>query len=401
MQSTATPTGEILIRTVRPLGGTAVDVLLHGDRIAAIGPELAAPPGAQVIEGGHALLLPGLVEGHTHLDKTVWGGGWYRNDVGPTRLDRIQNERAWRGTRQHDVAARSLALGRAFLANGTTRMRTHADIDPDIGLLHVHATMQTRAALVDWMEMQIVAFPQSGIVGQAGVAELMDHALAEGADVVGGIDPCAIDRDPVRHLDVLFDLVVKHAKPLDIHLHEPGEMGAFSLDLILERTEALGLRGQVTISHAFCLGMIPAADRDALLARMARVDMRIATTAPASSPVPPLAVCRAAGVTVFGGNDGIRDTWTPYARPDMLDRAMHIGLRNTLRRDDELDWALDCVTTAAARGCGFADYGLLPGCRGDLVLVDTETIGEAIVSAPPRRLVLAAGRIIVREGVLQ
>jgi cytosine deaminase len=392
---------DILLRAVRPFGGPAVDILVQADHVSAIGRDLPLPPGAQMIDGGGALLLPGLIEGHTHLDKTVWGGGWHRNATGPSRLDRIRHERAWRGPAGHDPAARSLALARAFLANGTTRMRSHADIDTDIGLRHIHATMQTRQALADVLQMQIVAFPQSGIVGQAGVADLMDAALAEGADVIGGIDPCAIDRDPVRHLDVLFGLALKHAKPLDIHLHEPGEMGAFSLELILERTEALGLSGQVTISHGFCLGMIPAADRDTLLARMARVDMRIATTAPASSPVPPLATCRAAGVTVFGGNDGIRDTWTPYARPDMLDRAMHIGLRNGLRRDDQLGWALECVTTAAARGCGFSRYGLAVGCRADLVLVEAETVAEAIVNAPARRLVLSGHQVVAADGCMR
>jgi cytosine/creatinine deaminase len=392
---------DILLRTVRPYGGSAVDVFVQNDHIAAVGLNLPVPPGCQAIDGGNALLLPGLIEGHTHLDKTVWDTPWYRNSSGSSRVDRIQNERAWRGPAGHDPSARSLSLARAFLANGTTRMRSHADIDPDIELRHVHATMQTRDALADFLQMQIVAFPQSGIAGQAHVADLMDAALSDGADVVGGIDPCAIDRDPVRHLDVLFSLATKHAKPLDIHLHEPGEMGAFSLDLILERTEALGLSGQVTISHGFCLGTIPPADRDALLARMARVDMRIATTAPASAPVPPLAICRAAGVTVFGGNDGIRDTWTPYARPDMLDRAMHIGLRNALRKDDELGWALECVTTAAAIGCGFTRYGLMVGCRAELVLVDAETVGQAIVDAPARRLVLSGHQVIALDGCLR
>ena len=363
-----------------------------------MGPLIPAAQDTTVIDGAQALLLPGLVEGHAHLDKTLWGQAWYRNDVGPSRLDRILNERSWRRGGNHDAASSALALAGAYLANGTTRIRTHADIDPEIGLRHVHATMRTREALSGRMEMQIVAFPQSGIVGQPGVADHMDAALRDGADVVGGIDPCQMDRDPVRHLDVVFGLATRHAKPIDIHLHEPGEMGAFSLDLILERVETHGLHGQVTISHGFCLGMIPPADRDALLARMARWDVRIATTAPAASAVPPLAACRAVGVTVYGGNDGIRDTWTPYAKPDMLDRAMHIGLRNALRRDEEIGWALDCVTTAAASACGFQDYGLAAGCRADLVLVDAETVAEAVVTAPPRRLVMAGGMIVARDG---
>ncbi len=384
----------LTIRNVRPLGGAPADIHVRNGTIAA-----STDP-AEIVDGGGALLLPGLIEGHTHLDKTTWGAPWHRNTIGPTRAERIEHERAWRVATHHDADARSLALARAFLANGTTRMRTHADIDPSIGLHHVHASQRTREALAGLIDMQIVAFPQSGIVCQPGVADLMDAALAEGADVVGGIDPCAIDRDPVRHLDVVFGLATKHGKPVDIHLHELGEMGAFSLDLILERTEALGLNGQVTISHGFCLGMLPVAERDSLLARMALVDMRIATTAPAGIPVPTLAACRAAGVTIYGGNDGVRDSWTPYGEPDMLDRAMHIGLRNGFRRDDELAWALECVTSAAAAGCGFINYGLTPGCRADLVLVEAETLAEAIVRHPPRRLVVAGGRVVVRDGVL-
>jgi cytosine deaminase len=391
---------DLLIRNVRPLGGKAVDVSVREGLVSAIGPGLEAPAGTKVEDGAGALLLPGLVEGHTHLDKTVWGSPWYRNEVGPTRLDRIENERSWRAAANHDAAARSLALARDFLANGSTRMRTHADIDTEIGLAHVHATLRTRAELADAIDMQIVAFPQSGLASRPGTEALMDAALREGADIVGGIDPCAIDRDPVRCLDMLFALATRHGKPIDIHLHEPGEMGAFSLDLILERAKALGMHGKVVVSHGFCLGSIPDRDRDALLARMAALNVAIATTAPASSPVPPLSACRAAGVIMFGGNDGIRDTWTPYARPDMLDRAMHIGLRNALRRDDELCWALDCVTTDAARGCGFAGYGLAPGDRADLVLVAAETIAEAVVAAPPRRLVVAGGRVVARGGVL-
>ncbi len=391
---------DLLLRNVRPLGAEACDVLVRDGRIAQIGRALAAPPDAAIHDGADALLLPSLIEGHAHLDKTLWNGPWYRNSVGPSRIDRIENERAWRRTGGHDAAAQALALARAYLAHGTTRIRSHADIDPEIGLGHVQATLQARAALDGVVEVQIVAFPQSGVLRCPGVEALMDAALREGADVVGGLDPCAIDRDPVRHLDVVFGLATRHGKPVDIHLHEPGEMGAFSLELILERTGALGMQGRVVISHGFCLGMIAAGERDALLARMAALDVRIATTAPASSPVPPLGICRAAGVTVFGGNDGIRDTWTPYARPDMLERAMHIGLRNALRRDDELDWALDCVTAAAARGCDFAGYGLAPGCRADLVLVASETVAEAIVATPPRALVVAGGRIVARDGAL-
>ncbi len=121
------------------------------------------------------------------------------------------------------------------------------------------------------------------------------------------------------------------------------------LDLILQRTAALGMHGKVTISHGFCLGDLAERERDALLARMAELRVAIVTTAPAAVPVPSVAACRAAGVTVIGGNDGVRDTWTPFGSPDMLERAMLIAMRDDFRRDDALEVALDCVTHGGAR----------------------------------------------------
>jgi len=106
-------------------------------------------------------------------------------------------------------------------------------------------------------------------------------------------------------------------------------------------------------------------------------------------------------VTVLGGNDGIRDTWSPYGNPDMLERAMIIGLRYNLRRDDELEVALDTVTHSGARGCGFDSYGLVPGNRADLVLVDAQTVAQAVVARPVRRLVVSGGRVVARNGALQ
>jgi cytosine/adenosine deaminase-related metal-dependent hydrolase len=323
---------------------------------------------------------------------------WYRNEVGPKLTDRIENERRWRAGSGHDAGAQSLALARAFLQAGTTRLRTHVDIDTDAGLRHLEGVLATRDALRDVLDMQIVAFPQSGLLGRAGTDALLDGALSAGADVLGALDPALIDGDPVASLDVTFGLAERHHKPIDIHLHEPGEIGAFTLSLLLDRVAALGMQGQVVVSHAFCLGALPERERDALLDRLANLRVALLTTAPSSTPVPPLKTCLEKGVTLFGGNDGIRDTWTPYGSPDMLERAMLIAMRYGLRRDDDLALAFDCVSSTAARACGFTDYGLHAGARADLVLVDADTLAHALVARPPRKLVVANGQIVARHG---
>lgn len=375
-----------------------MSVSVAGGRIEAIGPNLTAAPDAIVEDGGGALLLPGFVEGHTHLDKTHWGRDWYRNEVGPNLTDRIANEREFRRTSGHDAGAQSLALSHAFLAAGTTRLRTHVDVDTDAGLRYLEGVLDTRDTLADVLDMQIVAFPQSGMLIRPGTRELLGDALAAGADVLGALDPALIDGDPVASLDATFALAERHGKPIDIHLHEPGEVGAFTLKLLLDRVEAMGMQGRVVVSHAFCLGALP--EPTALLERVARLRVALLTSAPPSRTVPPLKRCHELGITIFGGNDGIRDTWSPYGVPDMLERAMLIGMRYDLRRDDDLAVAFDCVSTAAAQGCGFADYGLHAGARADLVLVNAETLAHAVVARPVRKLVVANGRVVARDGVL-
>ncbi|MBP0590033.1 amidohydrolase family protein [Paraburkholderia sp. LEh10] len=390
----------LLIADARLPDGTRVDVSIANGRIDAIGPGLPVRADAVRENGNGALLLPGFVEGHTHLDKTMWGMRWYRNEVGPKLTDRIENERRFRAQSGHDAAAASLALGRAFLQAGTTRLRTHVDIDTDAGLRHLEGVSKTRDTLRDTLDMQIVAFPQSGMLNREGTVTLLDAALRAGADVLGALDPALIDGDPVASLNATFDVATRHQKPIDIHLHEPAEIGAFTLKLLLDRVEALGMQGRVVVSHAFCLGALPPRERDPLLDRLALLNVALLTTAPASVTVPPLMTCIEKGVTLFGGNDGIRDTWNPYGSPDMLERAMLIGMRYDLRRDDALAIAFDCVSHAAARGCGFSDYGLHAGARADLVLVDAENVAHAVAARPVRKLVVANGRVVARDGAL-
>ena len=386
---------DLLVRNVRPLGGELTDILILAGRIAP-GP---APAGVLVLDGSGRIALPGLVEAHTHLDKSLLGLPWYRNAVGPRLIDRIDNERAVRKTLPIDPRQQSERHARLAVSHGSTFIRSHVDVDTDCGVAGIAGVMATREALADVVAIDIVAFPQSGLLVRPGTVELLEQALRLGAETVGGLDPCAIDRDPKGHVDTVFGLADRFGRGVDIHLHEPGEMGAFSMELIIERTRALGMQGKVIVSHAFCLGMPDAAVVDPLIAALAEARIAIMTTATASRPVPPLMRLARAGVAVCAGSDGIRDTWGPYGNADMLERAMFVGQRYNLRRDDELAAALDVVTTGGARALGLDGYGLAPGCGGDLVLVEAETVAEAVAQRPGRRTVVKRGRVVARDGI--
>jgi cytosine deaminase len=387
----------LLITNVRPMGAAATSIVIENGKITTIGSNASAT-GVETIDGQGAIALPGLVEAHTHLDKTLLGMGWHKHQAGPKLMDKIENERALKrqlGIDPGRQSARQIVLS---ISKGSTHIRTHIDVDTEGGISSIEGMMATREKYRDVMDIEIVAFPQSGLLTRQGTVQLMDEALAMGAEVVGGLDPCAIDRDPKGHVDAIFGLAQKHGRPLDIHLHEPGEMGLFSMDLIIERTLALGMQGKVTVSHAFCLGT---PDRDLVepvFDALAKARIAIMTTGPAARPAPPVKTLRARGVVLCAGSDGIRDTWGPYGNADMLERAMFIGLRNNFRHDEDVEMALDICTHGGAAVMGLKNYGLAVGKDADLVLVDGESVADTVANRPPRRLVVKRGHVVAKDG---
>jgi cytosine deaminase len=395
---------DLLLRGGRPWGGDGpADIVVRDGVIDAMGPDIAdqAPThSADVIDVTGQLVLPGLVEGHCHLDKTLYGGEWVPHSAGDALAERITNERARRLELGLPSVEHIVALLERMAANGTTHVRTHTDIDPTVGLGGVEAVLAAADRLGGRITVEQVAFPQSGLLTCPGTEELLDEALANGVAAVGGIDPAGVDRNPVRHLDIVFGLAERHGARVDIHLHDPGSLGAWELELIAERAEATGLAGRVTVSHAYALGQVDEATQDRLVDRLARAGVTVLTAAVYSFPVPPIRKLRVAGVNVACGHDGIRDLWGPYGAADMLDRAMHVAYRSGFRRDEDIELALEAATRGGARALGFEPYGLTVGAPADLLVVPARTPAEAVVAHPPRHLVLKDGRVVARAGEL-
>ena len=390
---------DLLLRRCRPWGREPADILVRDGVIAAMAPDLDAG-GAEVIDVGDQLVLPGLIDAHCHLDKTLFGGPWVPHSAGDPLAERIATERRRRGELGLPNADHVAALLTRMVAAGTTHVRSHTDVFPEAGLDGFAAVADATARLAGRITVEQVAFPQHGIVAEPGTYELLDEALRTGVRAIGGIDPAGMDGDPVRHLDLVFGLAAKHGAHVDIHLHDGGTLGEWQLTLISERTKAMGLGGTVAVSHAYALGQAAPARQDQLAEVLADAGVAIVTGAVYDFPVPPLKKLRAAGVRVALGHDGIRDLWGPYGTGDMLDRAMHLAYRSIFRRDEDIELALRAATTGAAQVLGRDPYGLAPGAPADLVVVAARTAAEAVVTRPPRSLVLKDGRVVARDGVL-
>lgn len=388
------PTGaDLLIRDVRlDASGASVSVAIRDGRIESIDDRREDWTGPVVDGRGH-FAIPGLVDGHAHVDKTMWGLPWRPHTADPVRglAGLIENERT--GRRElPSVLDRAGTLLDAYIERGATLIRTHVDVDIGNGVTAVEQVRQAAIDRADRIDVQIVAFPQSGMLVAPGTVSLMDEAISAGADLVGGIDPAGFDGSPVEHLDAIFGLADRHGCGVDLHLHDRGALGRWEIGLVIERTEALGLAGHVTVSHAFAL-----CDGDpsipALIERLADQRISLATVAPGNVDPLPLDLLDEYGVAVCLGQDGIRDLWSPWGDADMLARAGLMGWRAGYRSDADIARCVDIATTRGAAAIGVSDHAISPGGRGDLVLVDVAGPGEAAVTVPPRSLVVKAGRV--------
>jgi cytosine deaminase len=380
--------------------GRRVDIGIREGRIATIDPlGAASEAGAATIDLAGALLVPGFVDGHVHLDKTLLGLPFQPHRRGDTIAERIARERELRRELSSPVEDRASRLIDQIVAFGTTAVRSHVDIDPEVGLSGLHALLRVRET-TRAVDIQIVAFPQSGIMISRGVADLLDAAISEGADLVGGLDPAGIDNDVEGHLRAIFGIAERRGVGLDIHLHDPGPLGCYELRQIAERASAAGLAGKVAVSHAFALGGVDDGEFGRTAEALARADVAILTNGPGPVPMPPVRRLVAAGVRVFAGSDNIRDAWSPLGNGDMLERAMLIAYRQDFRSDADLELAFDLTTRASAEVLGLADHGIRVGAAADLVAMAAGSIAEAVAARPRRSLVMKRGRVVSRDGAL-
>jgi cytosine deaminase len=384
-----------IFKNARLPSGETVDIHCRDGRFHDFAvPSLDDPKREAATDLGGLLVLPGLIDAHVHLDKTFLGLPWQPHRAGSTVKQRIEAERAGRAGLALSVEDRAQVMLAQALGHGTTVLRCHVDIDPDSKLDHLHQVMAAREAFSGRVDVQLVAFPQSGIRIEPGVLDLLDAAMADGAEIVGGLDPIGIDGDLDGHLDAVFGLADKHGAGIDIHLHDPGHQGALELRDIAARTKAAGLGGRVMVSHAFALATIDDKTLGITLDALAEAGVAIMTSAPGSSPMPPIDRIREAGVVICAGSDNVRDAWAPFGNADMLERAMLTAYRSNFRSDEGLAVALDLASGAAAKALGLSGWGLEIGAPATFVTVDAETLAEAVVERPPRSIVVKNGAAV-------
>ncbi len=407
---------DLLLRDVRRIGDDAhVDLAIGDGQIVAVGPRLGLEA-RQVLDGEGSLVLPGFVNAHQHLDKTLIGDALRPRHWPGWRGMRDVNRRHRETYEVPAVLERAERVVEMALANGTTRMRAFADVEHVAGLTGVRALVALRERYVGEVEIQVAAFPQELLYAGADGEHLLEQAMEAGADVVSGLPSGEGTPELVaRHLDFCLDLARRREADVHMLLDDSDDPSHRSLELLALRTIDLGWEGRVTVSHAGALSAYDHTHAATVIERVADAGISVCVNPHISLVLQGredrgrirrgttrVGELLAAGVNVLAGQDDVDDPYYPLGRADQLEVASWVAHTCHLAWPDELELVMRVVGVNAARAMRIdAGYGVAIGDRADLVVVGAPDVRAAVAEQPPRRFVISHGRLVTERRVLQ
>jgi cytosine deaminase len=272
----------------------------------------------------------------------------------------------------------------------------------------VTALRRLQADFADVLDVTLIAFAQEGIFHDAVTKDLLREALKLGLETLGGCP--YMDRDQRAHIDWFFDTAQEFGVPLDFHADSSDDPALLTTDYIAEQTLARGMQGRVTLGHLCMLDVLDPAHRARLIERLREAHIHVISL-PATEMhvkgrtditrtwrgVTRIGELREAGVNVSISTNNVVNPFTPYGHPDLLRQALVTAMAAHLGNLDQLAWLPELITTNPARALGLVGYGLAPGCRADLVVLDARDAAEAIIEQAEKLYVIKAGRVVARN----
>jgi cytosine deaminase len=401
----------MLIRNANlPDGRTGVDLLARDGRIAAVGPNLPCPEGTEVIDAGGWMLSPPFVDPHFHMDATL-SHGLPRVNASGTLLEGIA---LWGELKplltQEALVERALQYCDWAAARGLLAIRSHVDVcDPR--LLAVEALLHVRERVRGYIDLQLVAFPQDGVLRSPGALANLERALDMGVDVVGGIPHFERTMaDGAESVRILCEIAAARGLRVDMHCDESDDPLSRHVETLAFHAQRLGLQGRVTGSHLTSMHSMDNYYVSKLLPLMAEAGMHAVANPlinitlqgrhdsyPKRRGMTRVPELLAAGINVAFGHDCVMDPWYSLGSGDMLEVAS-MGLHVAQMTSQEgMRRCFDAVTVNAARVLGLEGYGLEPGCRADFLLLQARSPVEAIRLRAQRLLVVRGGTVIARS----
>jgi cytosine deaminase len=404
----------LIVRQAQRAGAAAgalarpVDIAIEDGVITAVSPHLEETASEEIDAGGRLVTAP-FVDSHFHLDAVLTAGTPRRN-VSGTLLEGIALWGELQPLLTHEgVKERAREYLRWCVSQGILFLRSHVDICQQ-SLVAVRALVELRDELRGIIDVQLVAFPQHGLLRFPGALRLLDEALDLGLDAVGGIPHYERSREAgVESIRLLMDRGEQRGLVVDMHCDETDDPLSRHVEVLAEETVARGMQGRVTGSHltslhsvdnAYFAKLLPLIG-EAALTVVSNPLLNMITQARADSYPKRRGLTRvrelmAAGVNVSFGHDCTLDPWYPLGAADMLEVASMGVHACQMSGEHELGLMFDAVTVNGARTLGLEDYGLEVGCAGDLVVLDAFSVTDALRTRPARLAVVRGGEVVAR-----
>ena len=386
-----------------------VDIGIEAGRIVAVEPHLAASAHEEIDAAG-SLVTPPFVDPHFHMDATL-SYGLPRVNASGTLLEGIA---LWGELKpaltQEALIGRALQYCDWAVARGLLAIRSHVDVcDPR--LLAVEALLEVKRRVTPYLDLQLVAFPQDGVLRSPGAFDNLKRAIAMGVDVVGGIPHFERTMaDGAESVRILCEYAAEQGLRVDMHCDESDDPLSRHIETLAAQTHRLGLHGRVTGSHLtsmhsmdnYYVSKLLPLMRESGVAAIANPLINItlqgrSDTYPKRRGMTRVPEMMAAGINVAFGHDCVMDPWYSLGSGDMLEVA-HMGLHVAqMTGIDAMHACFDAVTVNAARILGLEGYGISPGCEANCVLLDARDPVEAIRLRAARLAVVRRGKVVARS----
>lgn len=406
---------DIVIRNavLRGLNGTT-DIAIKDGLIASVQPQVSAK-GDREIDAAGSLTLPGLFNLHFHADKCLLGEVM-RPNVSGTLPEAIEITNDFK--RKYDpneVASRAVRALEAGVKNGTSFFRLFSDVGTIGGLRAARGLMLAREKFSRYCDIQVVAFPQEGIARDRGAAELLDEAMNEGCDIVGGLPWYEYtDADARDHIDICFEIAKRYDRDIHMLVDDTDDANSRSLEYLALKTIREQWQGRVTASHCGAMAGYNDVYAAKIVDMVATAGITISCNAhinlvcsarldrePRRRGIARVKELIARGVNVVTAQDDVNDPYYPFGKPDPLECASMIAHVAQLTLPQELDQVMDMVTVNSAKAARLKNYGIAAGAKADLVVVGAPSVHEALRMQPLRRHVIKSGKEVARSIVTQ
>lgn len=396
-----------------PDGRGPFEIAIAEGRISEIS-SLVRVNARSYVDLGGKLVAPGFVDGHIYADKAFLSDEV--KNIRPEAFDEhallaAQVTGAADAMTLDRVEQRARRLLRQAIRHGTTVLRAVVDVYPEIGTSRIELFLGLKEEFARWIDLKIVAFPQFGVVRSPGTFDLLEEALALGADTLGGAP--SFDSEYEQHLDLLFDLAHRHSVPVHFSLDHDltGHSRAENLEVwgVAQRAAAIGYQGRVTVGHLCALDSMEPDEAQRAIDAINRAGLHVMVFASAQlyrqgrpdrknvrRGLTRIKELLQAGVNVVYASNNVRDAFNPFGNADMLLEGLTVAQASHLASDEELQTIFAMATTNAAHALGLGEsYGLEAGKAGDLVVFDAPSVAEALRSQAEKAYVLKHGKVVV------